>query len=304
MVDSSLAVADILNGERISELRTFFRTSPSSTSSDNHDNTLTLLHIPSSRAMMPSYIRAQPRSFASLPTHPAFEKEERRNFVLHAINNHPPQPPPVNNHTANLLDDTTSTSSSTTSHNRNKNSNENNDHDNRNNNEDEGAPEDPIVARKKRPDLQAFLHDILTEAQSFLLTTIPRSFKIEGKPRSSPPSTAKVQLLNRVIRVGEPPSSGDNNNSSSEEQQNLRDEFWVCRRSVHADAPVDGTASWEEFRSGLLDNHSENEMAYTPSLTGVCTLMEWPTQDEIEGGWKNVEMHGTFTDSYIYIRNG
>jgi hypothetical protein len=55
---------------------------------------------------------------------------------------------------------------------------------------------------------------------------------------------------------------------------------------------VAGSASWEEFRRGLRENHSENEMAYTPSVTSVERLLEWPTEGEIEGGWRQVGMHG------------
>ena len=127
---------------------------------------------------------------------------------------------------------------------------------------------------------------------------------MEGKPRSSPPSTAKVQLLNRLIRAGDeydptsPPTS-----SQVQSETQAQDEYWVCRRSVHADAAVDGSASWDEFRSGLQENHSENEMAYTPSLSGVTTLLEWPVQHEVEGGWRNVDMHGIFSlqRGYLFI---
>ena len=169
---------------------------------------------------------------------------------------------------------------------------------NNNDDDDEDAPPpieelDPVAARKRRPDLGKFLHGVLSEAQTFLLTTIPRTFKVQGKPRSSPPSTAKVQLLNRVIGAAD-----EQDDDSSIKQQ---DEFWVCRRSVHADAPVDGTASWDEFRSGLLENHSENEMAYTPSLTGVVNLMEWPVQEEIDGGWKDVHMHGIIFSFFFFF---
>lgn len=59
---------------------------------------------------------------------------------------------------------------------------------------------------------------------------------------------------------------------------------------------MDGSASWEEFRRGLRENHSENEMAYTPSVTSVERLLEWPTEGEIEGGWRQVGMHGELRD--------
>ncbi|KAL1968490.1 hypothetical protein VTN77DRAFT_1700 [Rasamsonia byssochlamydoides] len=120
-----------------------------------------------------------------------------------------------------------------------------------------------------RPSLETFLHSALTEALTLVSTTIPQTFKTDKKLRSSSPSAAKVQLSTLAI---------DN-------------EFWVCRRSVHVDAAEEGTATWEEFEKGLRENHSENEMAYTPSVTAVEHLLEWPIQAELEGGWRNVNIH-------------
>ncbi|KAL1982138.1 hypothetical protein VTN96DRAFT_1734 [Rasamsonia emersonii] len=120
-----------------------------------------------------------------------------------------------------------------------------------------------------RPSLETFLHSALSETQTLVATTIPQTFKTDKKLRSSSPSAAKVQLSTGTI---------DN-------------EFWVCRRSVHVDAAEEGTATWEEFEKGLRENHSENEMAYTPSVTAVEHLLEWPIQAEIEGGWRSVHMH-------------
>ncbi|EAW19416.1 SRPBCC family protein [Aspergillus fischeri NRRL 181] len=133
-----------------------------------------------------------------------------------------------------------------------------------------------------RPPLHSFLETALSEAHSLLTDTIPNTFKVDPKPRSSPPATAKVQLLKRTIRHGKGSVRGE-------------EEFWVCRKSVHQDAAVDGSASWEEFRRGLRENHSENEMAYTPSVTSVERLLEWPTEGEIEGGWRQVGMHAPRT---------
>lgn len=154
---------------------------------------------------------------------------------------------------------------------------------------------EPTAPPPSRPDLHTFLHTVLTEAQNFLITTIPRTFKIEGKPRTSPPATAKVQLLNRLIRADE---------QELDHAGSREDEYWVCRRSLHLDAPVDGTASWEEFRAGLRENHSENELEYTPSLSGVERLVEWPLQEEIEGGWREVDMHGITHSSSLSIPTG
>jgi hypothetical protein len=72
------------------------------------------------------------------------------------------------------------------------------------------------------------------------------------------------------------------------------EEYWVCRKSVHENAPVNGSAPWEEFQFGLRENRAENEKEYTPSVTGVERLLEWPTEGEIVGGWQEVEMCGKY----------
>lgn len=129
-----------------------------------------------------------------------------------------------------------------------------------------------------RPSLTAFLQSALTEARTLVATTVPQTFKADRKLRSSSPSAAKVQLSTCTT---------DN-------------EYWVCRRSVHVDAAEEGTATWAEFEKGLRENHSENEMAYTPSVTAVEHLLEWPTQSEVEGGWRSVNMHGPSTQPHEF----
>lgn len=123
-----------------------------------------------------------------------------------------------------------------------------------------------------RPDLPPFLHSALSEAHSLLSSTIPSSFRPNPKLRASSPASAKVQLSTGT-RAGD---------------------FWVCRRSVHVDAPRDGTASLDEFRRGLRENHSENEMEYTPSVSAVKRLVQWEEVEAVEGIWTGVDMHGEY----------
>lgn len=61
---------------------------------------------------------------------------------------------------------------------------------------------------------------------------------------------------------------------------------------MHRNAAEEGTASIEEFRKGLRENHSENEMKYTPSVTSVEKLLQWPSCEKLEGGWTDVDIHG------------
>ncbi|KAF7596168.1 hypothetical protein BBP40_003067 [Aspergillus hancockii] len=122
-----------------------------------------------------------------------------------------------------------------------------------------------------RPSPREFLYSIFTDAETFLVS-IPTTFHRHRKPRPSPPATAQVVISSRTIR------------------DSPTEEYWVCRKSVHENAPVNGSASWEEFQAGLRENHAQNEMEYTPSVMGVERLLEWSTESEIEGGWQEVEM--------------
>ncbi|PWY77172.1 hypothetical protein BO94DRAFT_568169 [Aspergillus sclerotioniger CBS 115572] len=109
-----------------------------------------------------------------------------------------------------------------------------------------------------------------------LLTSIPSTFHPDRKPRRAFPSTAKVHLSTRSIPYPDSPGTPD---------------YWVCRQSVHEDAPVAGSASWEEFRSGLREDHSEHEKEYTPSVTAVERLLDWPSETDVGGGWTRVDVH-------------
>ncbi|PYH43435.1 SRPBCC family protein [Aspergillus saccharolyticus JOP 1030-1] len=143
-------------------------------------------------------------------------------------------------------------------------------------------PDHPSLTHSPaRPPLHDFLHDILTEAQSFV-TAIPTTFKPARRLRPSPPATAFVHLSTCLVSQAA---------SSTDPKKKPSSDFWICRTSIHEDAARDGTASWAEFRAGLRENHSVNEMEYTPSVTAVKTLLQWPSQSVIEGGWQQVEVH-------------
>lgn len=151
----------------------------------------------------------------------------------------------------------------------------------------------------ERPALQTFLHSALTEASSLISTTIPNTFTRHKKPRSSPPSTAKVHLSTRLIPADQlqPQPTGTGTGAGAKR----KDEFWVCRHSTHVDdASEVGTASWDEFEDGLrgAERHSRNEMAYTPSVSRVETVLKWedvqdvPVDDDGGGSWSGVGMCG------------
>ncbi|RDK40470.1 hypothetical protein M752DRAFT_328490 [Aspergillus phoenicis ATCC 13157] len=114
------------------------------------------------------------------------------------------------------------------------------------------------------PQLRSFLHACLTESQT-LLSSIPTTFRRDHKPRRAPPSTAAIHRRHPPLHAQ--------------------------RQSRRRLLAVTGSASWEEFRSGLRENHSENEMDYTPSVTSVVRLVEWPSEVDVEGGWGKVDVH-------------
>jgi Protein of unknown function (DUF3074) len=133
--------------------------------------------------------------------------------------------------------------------------------------------------------LEQFLTPILNEATTLIASTTTtnpsgQTFKADRKPRSSAPSAATVQLLTTA------PSS-----SSSSSSSGGGNDYWVCRRSIHADSAQKGSASWAEFEHGLRENHSENEMDYTPTVASVEHLVQWPVLDLL-AGWTGVDMHG------------
>lgn len=143
-----------------------------------------------------------------------------------------------------------------------------------------GEAEGEEEEEASRPELEDFLHSILTETVTFTTQTIPQTFTANPKLRASPPSTAKVQLLTTQ------------KTTDTKQDGEREGEYWVCRKSIHADAAQKGTATWTEFENGLRRNHSENEMAYTPSVAAVEHLVQWPVQEEVRGGWRDVDMHG------------
>ncbi|PCH05892.1 Hypothetical protein PENO1_010530 [Penicillium occitanis (nom. inval.)] len=137
-------------------------------------------------------------------------------------------------------------------------------------------PSHPSFPQNTEQHLEPFLSTILTEAQTLISTTIPQHFKPNHKLRSSAPSNAKVQLFTSTPNSG---SSG------------VVEDYWVCRKSIHADSSAQrGSASWTEFEKGLRENHSENEMDYTPSVASVEHLVKWPVVEDL-GGWRGVDMH-------------
>ena len=110
--------------------------------------------------------------------------------------------------------------------------------------------------RSSTPDLSSFIRDVLSEGLHFADSVLPTSFKDRGSPKASPPSAAKVQI-----------SAAD-----------IRGDTWFARQSVHENAPLDGTASYDEFEEGLFHYHSDHEMEYTPTVYDAHKVLDWSEQ--------------------------
>ncbi|KAK4987588.1 hypothetical protein LTR66_005002 [Elasticomyces elasticus] len=125
------------------------------------------------------------------------------------------------------------------------------------------VPFHPIIAELQQskntypPALIPFLTAVLSEAISFIDDELPQSFKTKSANKQSPPCFAPVELL-----TNQPSASGAS-------------EAWFARRSVHVSERKRGTADYPEFVKGLLDDHSQHEMEYTPDVFDALKVLDW-----------------------------
>lgn len=134
------------------------------------------------------------------------------------------------------------------------------------------------------PELTTFLATILEEAHNFITGYLPTNFKVKGRNRPSPPSTASVELLEHEISAHDLPEDGRTMGAS---------EVWFARESIHENKAERGTASWEEFDQGLRADHSQHEKDYTPDVLDAHKVVDWKDElaaigREVEG-WKEVD---------------
>ena len=131
----------------------------------------------------------------------------------------------------------------------------------------------------QRPGADNFIRDILNEAAAFKEHRIGRTFKESGK-KKSPPATAEVSQLHQTITVEELKRIARETNLSPNEYQKWPNapEDWFARRSKHGDQAQAGTASWDEFKSGLKELHSEHEGDYTPDIYDTHLVLDWAEQ--------------------------
>ncbi|EOO02099.1 hypothetical protein UCRPA7_2411 [Phaeoacremonium minimum UCRPA7] len=140
--------------------------------------------------------------------------------------------------------------------------------------------------------LAAFFLSLLSEADPFLDSMSPRSGVQRyggidypwhaGGSKKLAGSAAKVDLwkrhvtkeiLQRIAARGG--LEGSMPNCPAADRVAGGGETWVLRRSVHADAPAEGTASWAEFVDCIRDRHAETEDAFTPTVLAHREAMGW-----------------------------
>ena len=127
------------------------------------------------------------------------------------------------------------------------------------------------------PDLHIFMTEVLTEANTFMTEYLPRNFTVKSDSKSASPAKATVKLFEKTIPASEIPHPGT-----------TESETWFARTSIHENKREAGTATWDEFEGGLLDNHSQHEMEYTPEVYDAHKVLTWDGSISPIQGWKKV----------------
>ncbi|KAI1847382.1 hypothetical protein JX266_006607 [Neoarthrinium moseri] len=154
-------------------------------------------------------------------------------------------------------------------------------------------------------ELAPFLISVLQEAVPFIDSAAPKSsgpssstpstklWKHKGD-KSSPDSTAKVEVSERVVGAGELEIVISRSGLGDKKPVN---ETWMCRRSVHEDRAAPGTASWAEFERCFRDEHAEAEDAFTPNVAATHAALVWDC-----GGVEAAEAGETWTGFQLKVQ--
>lgn len=143
------------------------------------------------------------------------------------------------------------------------------------------------------PSLPAFVEQILVEAARFVDHDLQDSncFASKGK-KPSKPSVAEVELLtcSRTTEVRHADSGPSNDLSVKVGGATKVVENWFARRSIHDTSEV----SWDEFESGLCDEHSIHEAEYTPDVFDRREVCTWDLGGEEIDEWRDVGLCGEY----------
>lgn len=142
------------------------------------------------------------------------------------------------------------------------------------------------------PDLETFIINVLTEASTFMTDYLPKNFSIKDRSKTSPPAKATVQLLAHEI-------------PASQLGANAQDEAWFARTSLHENKKANGTATWDEFEAGLLDDHSLHESQYTPDVFDAHKVLSWDAKlaekQAKVGNWEKVGLNSEYLTGLIFV---
>ena len=127
------------------------------------------------------------------------------------------------------------------------------------------------------PDLHGFITEVLAEANTFMTEYLPNNFTVKSESKSASPSKATVKLFEKTIPASEIPHSSV-----------TESETWFARTSIHDNKRESGTATWDEFEGGLLDDHSQHEMDYTPDVYDAYKVLTWDGSISPIQGWDKV----------------
>jgi hypothetical protein len=145
------------------------------------------------------------------------------------------------------------------------------------------------LSNPTRPPLRDFILSVLTEANTFVDTTLPATFTTVSTAKKSNPAAAQIKVMKRMI-----PNSELTSTSRGKVNTNrLEEEAWFARTSVHANQKEEGTADWREFDHGLRVQHSEHERDYTPDVYDSHRVLDWDEETaglDLGGVWTGVEM--------------
>lgn len=80
-------------------------------------------------------------------------------------------------------------------------------------------------------------------------------------------------------------------------------EIWYSRKTVHADAPAKGTASWAEIKQGMM-RWNEYEVESVPFVQKVTTIARWELRVENFYEWSNISAQSEYKDllPFAFIR--
>lgn len=148
-------------------------------------------------------------------------------------------------------------------------------------------------------EIASFITSLLREGVPFADSIAPKDGRSSStlgwdrKPtKTYNDSAAPVEVFERVVSTSALEEIATRENVARPPK--LTPETWACRRSVHADAAAEGTASWGEFVRCFKESHREAEDAFTPEVVSSREAARWDCgalEVEVDGEtWGGLQM--------------